>query len=61
MPQPGLALLRLAQDDIDTAAAGIRRALTETQGKLERLGLAQKLASPSCWPPEISVLRARGR
>jgi DNA-binding CsgD family transcriptional regulator len=37
--QPGLALLRLAQRDIDTAAAGIRRALAETQGRLERLGL----------------------
>ena len=37
--QPGLALLRLAQDDVDAAVVGIRRALTETQGKLERLGL----------------------
>jgi DNA-binding CsgD family transcriptional regulator len=37
--QPGLALLRLAQDDIDRAVLGIRRALTETQGQLERLEL----------------------
>lgn len=37
--QPGLAMLRLAQDDVDAAVVGIRRALTETQGKLERLGL----------------------
>jgi DNA-binding CsgD family transcriptional regulator len=37
--QPGLALLRLAQDDIDTALVGIRRALAETKGQLERLDL----------------------
>jgi len=37
--QPGLAMLRLAQDDVHAAVVGIRRALTETQGKLERLGL----------------------
>jgi DNA-binding CsgD family transcriptional regulator len=37
--QPGLALLRLAQDDIDTALVGIRRALAETKGRLERLDL----------------------
>jgi DNA-binding CsgD family transcriptional regulator len=37
--QPGLALLRLAQDDIETALVGIRRALTETTGPLERLEL----------------------
>jgi DNA-binding CsgD family transcriptional regulator len=37
--QPGLALLRLAQEDIDTAVLGIRRALTETKGQLERLEL----------------------
>jgi ATP/maltotriose-dependent transcriptional regulator MalT len=37
--QPGLALLRLAQDDIDIAVVGIRRALAETKGRLERLDL----------------------
>jgi DNA-binding CsgD family transcriptional regulator/tetratricopeptide (TPR) repeat protein len=37
--QPGLALLRLAQDDIEPAVVGIRRALTETTGRLERLEL----------------------
>lgn len=37
--QPGLALLRLAQDDIDIALVGIRRALAETKGRLERLDL----------------------
>jgi DNA-binding NarL/FixJ family response regulator len=37
--QPGLALLRLVQDDIDRAVLGIRRALTETEGRLERIEL----------------------
>jgi DNA-binding NarL/FixJ family response regulator len=37
--QPGLALLRLVQDDIDRAVLGIRRALTETEGRLERIDL----------------------
>ena len=31
-PQPGLALLRLAEGKIDTAVAGINRALAETRG-----------------------------
>jgi DNA-binding CsgD family transcriptional regulator len=35
-PQPGLALLRLAQGDADGAAAGIRRALAETIEPLRR-------------------------
>ena len=35
-PQPGLALLRLAQGDRDAAAASVRRALAETRGELER-------------------------
>ena len=38
-PQPGLALLRLAQGDVDTAAAGIRRVLGETKEPLPRAGL----------------------
>jgi ATP/maltotriose-dependent transcriptional regulator MalT len=35
-PQPGLALLRLAQGDADAAAAGIRRALAEAREPLQR-------------------------
>jgi ATP/maltotriose-dependent transcriptional regulator MalT len=38
-PQPGLALLRLAQGTIDAAAAGIRRSLSETSERLPRAGL----------------------
>jgi ATP/maltotriose-dependent transcriptional regulator MalT len=38
-PQPGLALLRLAQGRTDAAAAAIRRALLETADPLKRAGL----------------------
>jgi DNA-binding CsgD family transcriptional regulator len=38
-PQPGLALLRLAQGRTDAAAAAVRRALVETADPLERAGL----------------------
>ncbi|WP_308072284.1 LuxR C-terminal-related transcriptional regulator [Streptomyces bambusae] len=38
-PQPGLALLRLAQGAPDTAAAAIRRAVTEHSRDLERAAL----------------------
>jgi DNA-binding CsgD family transcriptional regulator/tetratricopeptide (TPR) repeat protein len=38
-PQPGLALLRLAQGNGDAAAAAIRRALGETSDRLERTRL----------------------
>lgn len=35
-PQPGLALLRLAQDNVESAAATIRRAVAERTAPLER-------------------------
>ena len=38
-PQPGLALLRLAQDNGEAAAAAIRRAVGETTQPLKRAGL----------------------
>ncbi len=38
-PQPGLALLRLAQDRSEAAAAAIRRIVDETTGSLERTRL----------------------
>jgi DNA-binding CsgD family transcriptional regulator len=38
-PQPGLALLRLAQGDVEAAAAAIRRAVGETTEPLQRAGL----------------------
>ena len=37
--QPGLALLRLSQGDVGTAATGIRRALAEAQSDLDRCRL----------------------
>ena len=37
--QPGLSLLRLGQGEVDKALLGIRRALAETPGQLERLDL----------------------
>jgi DNA-binding NarL/FixJ family response regulator len=38
-PQPGLALLRLAQGDAEAAASGIRRALAETADPVRRARL----------------------
>jgi DNA-binding NarL/FixJ family response regulator len=38
-PQPGLALLRLAQGDVDAAAGLLRRALAETEDPLRRTKL----------------------
>jgi DNA-binding CsgD family transcriptional regulator/tetratricopeptide (TPR) repeat protein len=38
-PQPGWALLRLAQGNADAAAAAIRRAIGETTDRLKRAGL----------------------
>jgi DNA-binding CsgD family transcriptional regulator len=38
-PQPGLALLRLVQGDVDAAVTGIRRALGETMDPLRRARL----------------------
>jgi DNA-binding CsgD family transcriptional regulator len=38
-PQPGLSLLRLAQGDVETAAASVRRAVAETVEPLKRARL----------------------
>ena len=38
-PQPGLALLRLAQDNVEVSCAAIRRALSETADPAARAGL----------------------
>lgn len=47
--QPGLALLRLSQGEVDAAVTGIRRALAEGRGNLQRLDLL---------PPAITILLA---
>jgi len=51
-PQPGLALLRLAQRRTDTAAAQVRRALDGARGRLERTRLL-----PAC----VEILLADGQ
>jgi ATP/maltotriose-dependent transcriptional regulator MalT len=50
-PQPGLALLRLAQGEIETAAASMRRLVAETIGAVERIGLL---------PAHVEVMLAVG-
>ena len=50
-PQPGLALLRLAQGRTDAAASGIRRTLAETT---DRLGRAKLL------PAQVEIMLAVG-
>ncbi len=50
-PQPGLALLRLAQGDVDAAAAAIRRALGETRVPPQRIRLL---------PASVEILLAAG-
>ena len=50
-PQPGLALMRLAQGNVDAAAAAIRRVVGETTDRLRRGGLL---------PAYVDVLLAAG-
>jgi DNA-binding CsgD family transcriptional regulator/tetratricopeptide (TPR) repeat protein len=49
--QPGLSLLRLTQGEVDKALLGIRRALAETPGQLERLDLL---------PAAVTIMLAAG-
>jgi DNA-binding CsgD family transcriptional regulator len=50
-PQPGLALLRLAQGRTDAAAAAIGRAVAETTDRLRRVGLL---------PAQVEIMLAAG-
>jgi DNA-binding NarL/FixJ family response regulator len=50
-PQPGFALLRLAQGNVETAAAAIRRLLAETSDPVQRAGLL---------PAAVEILLAAG-
>ncbi|WP_344296984.1 response regulator transcription factor [Agromyces neolithicus] len=49
--QPGLGLMRLAQGDVKAAAAGVRRALSETERPQDRCGLL---------PAHITIMLAAG-
>ncbi|MET0782329.1 MAG: response regulator transcription factor [Microbacterium sp.] len=49
--QPGLALLRLSQGDVETAAAGVRRALVEAKGDLDRFRIL---------PAHVTIMLAAG-
>ena len=57
-PQPGLALLRLAQGDAVAAAAGIRRVLAETKESLPRAGLLPAGAEIALALGEVAEARA---
>ena len=57
-PQPGLALVRLAQKDADAAAASIRRALTETGPPLDRSRLLPALAEILLATGDLDAARA---
>jgi len=57
-PQPGLALLRLAQGDVDAATAAIRRAVGETTQPLKRVGLLPAYVEITLAGGELE--RARG-
>jgi ATP/maltotriose-dependent transcriptional regulator MalT len=60
-PQPGLALLRLAQGDADAAAACIRRVLAETKEPLRRAALLPAFAEIALERGEVADARKASR
>jgi ATP/maltotriose-dependent transcriptional regulator MalT len=60
-PQPGLALLRLAQGDADAAAASIRRVLAETKEPLRRAALLPAFAEIALERGEVADARKASR
>jgi DNA-binding CsgD family transcriptional regulator len=52
-PQPGWALLRLAQGNADAAAAAIRRALGETTERARRAGLLPAYVEIMLWAGDV--------
>jgi ATP/maltotriose-dependent transcriptional regulator MalT len=56
--QPGLALLRLAEGDVEAASAGVRRALTEVTAKPERLDLLKAAVTIYLEQGKIEMARA---
>jgi DNA-binding CsgD family transcriptional regulator len=57
-PQPGLALLRLAQGNVDAALAAIRRVMAETPDRLERAELLPALVEILLAAGEVGDARA---
>ena len=57
-PQPGLALLRLAEGDIGAAATSIRRAVSETAGAVPRARLLPAYAEISLAVGDVDSARA---
>jgi ATP/maltotriose-dependent transcriptional regulator MalT len=57
-PQPGLALLRLAQGDVASAAAGVRRVLAETQDGPRRARLLPACVEISLAAGDLEQARA---
>jgi DNA-binding CsgD family transcriptional regulator len=56
-PQPGLALLRLAQGDVDAACAAVRRSLAETTSPLKRSRLLPAYAEISVAAGDLDEAR----
>jgi tetratricopeptide (TPR) repeat protein len=57
-PQPGLALLRLAQGQLDAAAAAVRRELGEAQGVLSRAALLPAYVEVMLKAEDVDAARA---
>jgi ATP/maltotriose-dependent transcriptional regulator MalT len=57
-PQPGLALLRLTQGQLDAAAAGIRRALDETTVRFRRPRLLSAAVEIALEGDDVEAARA---
>jgi tetratricopeptide (TPR) repeat protein len=57
-PQPGLALLRLAQARVDAAATGIKRALEEAQGPVARARLLPAYVETMLAAADLAAARA---
>ena len=57
-PQPGLALLRLAEGNLDAAAAAVGRALAATTDRLAARGSCRP-GSRSCWRPATGRWRRK--
>jgi ATP/maltotriose-dependent transcriptional regulator MalT len=60
-PQPGLALLRLAQGSLDAAAAAIRRVVGETTDPMRRAGLLPAYTEIVLAAGELDEARSAGR